>query len=317
MQFETQLHTIFLLVGPTNSGKTHFCKNVLIPGLRKVHANSNIQYISSDDIRRQLNDNSGLGKYDARMIETSHQTFRLLYHYLDNVTQFPINCHFAIVDTTGLHADFRNDIMEIAKKNHYNVDLILFNYNNYGDFFKYGGDHRIIEKHIKNLRTQTLRELGKEYHKRHYIKEFVNDVEVKIADLEMYKNNLLDPGKKYLIIGDVHESIDEVRKLLINYGFVIENDVIKDGETTTETEIVFVGDLIDKGSKTKETVEFFHLNLNKVKLVSGNHDFAVRRLLKGEQSEDTYEPGFIDTFYTSYKVLKADEELAKKFLEVR
>lgn len=103
MQFETQLHTIFILVGPTNSGKTHFCQNVLIPGLNKAHAGLNIQYISSDDIRRRLNNNMTLSKYDSRMTEVSHQAFRSLYHELDQVTQFPVNCHFAIVDTTGLN----------------------------------------------------------------------------------------------------------------------------------------------------------------------------------------------------------------------
>lgn len=316
MQFETQLHTIYLLVGPTASGKTHFCKNVLIHGLNKAYDNLNIQYISSDDIRRKLNNNQNLGKYDARMIETSHQAFKMLYHEVDIVTQFPINCHFAIVDTTGLTTEFRNDILEIAKKNHYNVDLILFNYSNYSDFFKYGGDHKIIERHIKILRTNTLKELGKEYRKRHYIKEFTTEINVHISDLEMYKNNLLDSNKKYLIIGDVHESIDEVKKLITNYGYIIENDLIKDGDRTVDTEIVFVGDLIDKGNKTKETVDFFHKNIDKVKLVSGNHDFAIKRLLKGEQTEDTYEPGFIDQFYTSYNVLKADPDLKNKFIEI-
>ncbi|ARF11914.1 calcineurin-like phosphoesterase [Klosneuvirus KNV1] len=316
MQFETQLHTIFLLVGPTNSGKTHFCKNVLIPGLNKAYDKLNIQYISSDDIRRKLNNNPNLGKYDSKMIEASHQAFRMLYHDLDMVTQFPINCHFAIVDTTGLQNDFRNDIIEIAKKNHYNIDLILFNYSDYGNFFKYGGDHKIIERHIKTLRTQTLKELGKEYRKRHYINEITNEINIKINDIEMYKNNLLDSNKKYLIIGDVHESVDEVKKLITNYGYLIENDLIKNSDTTLNTEIIFVGDLIDKGNKTKETVEFFHINIDKVKLVSGNHDFAIKRLLKGEQSEDAYETGFIDQFYTSYKVLKADQDLKNKFLEV-
>jgi hypothetical protein len=39
----------------------------------------------------------------------------MLYFQLDNVTQFPINCHFCIIDSTGLNKEYRENIIKIAK----------------------------------------------------------------------------------------------------------------------------------------------------------------------------------------------------------
>src|SRR5690348_6469323 len=121
--FETNLHTIFLLVGPTNCGKSYFSEQILIPNLNKIlkekNITPNIQYISSDKIRRQLLSNENLDKYEYKMLEVSFQAFDLLYNYTDLVTQFPINSHFVIIDTTGLNKEFRDKIINIAKKNNY------------------------------------------------------------------------------------------------------------------------------------------------------------------------------------------------------
>ena len=86
--FQVRLHTVYVLIGPSNSGKSYFSKNVLIPTLQQKL--NNIQYISSDDIRRQLLGNANLDKYNMEMLEASAQSFTMLYTMLDNVTQFPI-----------------------------------------------------------------------------------------------------------------------------------------------------------------------------------------------------------------------------------
>lgn len=322
---ETQLHTIFVLLGPSNCGKTYFSKNILIPQLTKILSDNNIlpniQYISSDNIRRDLCNNQTLDKYDVSMYEVSKQAFNILYTYLDNVTQFPVNCHFAILDTTGMSKEFRDRVLEIAKRNNYNVELVLFNFNNVDEYFKYGGDKKIISSHVTKLRNTILKELGKDFNKKHTIKNHGQYPEFKITDLALYKRCLLDTESKYIIIGDIHECIDETKQLLINIGFLIGDDnIIRRTNKTLNTNILFVGDLTDKGRKTKETVEFFYKNLYNVdvpiKIVNGNHDNAVMKLLTGKQKETAYEDGFVGKYYSSYIVLKNDEELAKQFLEI-
>ena len=294
--FDTQLHTIYLLIGPTSCGKTHFSKNILIQSLSKLlkdnNIDPNIQHISSDDIRRQLLNNSNLNKYDMKMIEVSFQAFNTLYTYLDNVTQFPVNCHFAIVDTTGLNKEFRQNIINIAIKNHYNIEAIIFNFKDFEDYYRYRTDKKIIGGQIKKLREYTLKEISKEFDRKHYIRDHKTQHNFIIKELTMYKQCILDSNKKYLVIGDVHECVDEVKKMLIDFGFIIENNLIKSTAITHNCGIVFVGDLIDNGNKTKETIEFFHTNLTnkyvEIKLINGNHDNTVAKLLIGKQKEESF-----------------------------
>ncbi len=129
MLLQTQVHTIFMLVGPTECGKTTFAKEVLMPRLsfedEQKNVKANVQYISSDSIRQEL-----LGydydKYDQVMLEASEQAFQLLYEKLRLVTSFPINAEFVVVDTTGLTEDFRSKVRDIAAENNYRLEVILF-----------------------------------------------------------------------------------------------------------------------------------------------------------------------------------------------
>ena len=324
-EFETSLHTIIVLIGPSNCGKSHFAKHTLIPNLTKILQDKdiipNIQYISSDEIRRMLQSNPNLNKYDSVMLESSHQAFNLLYTYLDNVTQFPINAHFCILDTTGLNKEFREKVINIAKKNNYRIEAIVFNYNMMSDYFKNGGDKKVIEKHVKKLKSSVLREIGKEFDSKHIIKSQGQEFNIKISDLVLYKSCLLNPEKRYIVCGDLHEALDEFKQLITNVGFLIdENDIIRHTDKTKDLEIVSVGDLPDKGSSIRETVDFFHKNLHNpevtIRIVSGNHDFAIRKLILGQSKEESHPEGFVSTFYSSYNTFKYDPELSKKFLEI-
>lgn len=239
-----------MLVGPSNCGKTHFCQNFLIPQLSQF----NVQYISTDDIRRKILNEPSIDKYDNQMLEASVQAFDILYNYLDNVTQFPINCHFAIVDTTGLKANFREKIYQIANKNHYHLELIVFNYGKEDKITMEENEtmRNVIKKHVDVFKRETLKNLRKERKKCHYIKAPISNLKLTIKDQDLYQKTKLNPNNQYLIIGDVHECIDEVKTLLTNYGFKIENNQVYDTDKTKTTDIIFVGDLIDKGSKTRE-----------------------------------------------------------------
>lgn len=131
MKIETRTHTIFLLIGPTEAGKTTFAKEVLIPQLQsqdeKKNYQTNIHHLSSDDMRREL-----LGreydKYATSMMEVSGIAFPYLKAKLDFLTSYPVNADFVIVDTIGLAADFRQEVLAIANKNHYRIEAVVFDY---------------------------------------------------------------------------------------------------------------------------------------------------------------------------------------------
>jgi energy-coupling factor transporter ATP-binding protein EcfA2 len=76
MNIQTKQHTIYMLIGPTECGKSTFAKNILIPQLRheNVEKNyiANVQYLSSDEIRQELLGHS-YDKYASMMMEASGQ----------------------------------------------------------------------------------------------------------------------------------------------------------------------------------------------------------------------------------------------------
>ncbi|CAM5786191.1 metallophosphoesterase [Brevibacillus borstelensis] len=174
MEIQTKVHTILMLIGPTECGKTTFAREVLIPGLRFAdetkNYRANVQYISSDSIRQELL-GADLDKYDQVMLEASEQAFQLLYDKLRAVTSYPINAEFVVLDTTGLADDFRAKVKEIASQNHYRLEAVVFDYRNREDYYASERSKKLITSHINRLKRDVLGSLAKEgYEKIHRVR---------------------------------------------------------------------------------------------------------------------------------------------------
>ena len=217
-----------MLIGATESGKTTFAKEVLMPQLKFTDDTRafkmNVQYISSDDIRREL-----LGyeyhKYDQVMLESSEQTFRILFEKLKAVTSFPINAEFVIVDTIGLSEEFRTRVREVAKEQQYNLEVIVFDYVKREDFYASEESKKLISTHVDRLKRDVLKQISRsKYSRIHRIREknFFNperglinqDYQVIIEDLQQYVDHILPHQYRYIMIGDVHEKIEELKQHL-------------------------------------------------------------------------------------------------------
>jgi predicted kinase len=322
MKIKTQLHTIFMLVGPTECGKSTFTKNILIPQLEyslpEKNYFTNVQYLSSDAIRQEI-----LGynydKYDEIMMESSGQAFHLLGEKLKMVTSYPVNAEFVIVDTTGLALEFRNSIIETAQKNHYNLEVIIFDYKDRDEYYKSERSRKTITKHIQRLKQEVLPSLSKEkYNQIHRIKSKVNkkeDFEVEISDMDTYTGCLLDENTKYIIVGDVHECVETLQKLIISYGFSIENGKIKvPADKKEDMKFILLGDWIDKGKKTREITEFLYENKEHFIFLKGNHENFVYNKIMGKIKGTEQE--IIDNFFDSISVFEKDSELFEKFGEL-
>ena len=75
--------------------------------------------------------------------------------------------------------------------------------------------------------------------------------------------------RNYLVVGDIHGCLDELKELLEAAGFDLAEDVL-----------ITVGDIIDRGPKVKETVDFLR-SLPRYYSVMGNHEEKMLRLFRG------------------------------------
>ncbi|MEH7225597.1 metallophosphoesterase [Bacillus sp. JJ1566] len=319
MKIETKLHTIYMLIGPTECGKSTFAKNVLLPQLQfydeEINYRSNVQYLSSDDIRQEI-----LGfpydKYDSMMMESSAQAFDLLFHKLRAVTSFPVNADFVIVDTTGLAEDFRKKVTAIAQENHYRLEAILFDYKNMKDYYQSERSKKVIATHVNRMRRDVLPSLKRsDFDDIHRIraKNFLQPdlYEIMVEDLNAYLTQILPHHYFYIIIGDVHETLTSLQKMITLHGFAILDGKIQETSKSGNKRFVLIGDFIDKGNNTKATIEFLYQNREFFYFVKGNHENFVSKYLNDEiQNVDSQ---LLDDFFTSIPVLEADLELQSKF----
>ncbi len=346
---KTQVHTIIMLIGPSGSGKSTFAKNVLIPGLERPFDEAknfkpNVQYISSDEIRQEL-----LGveanKFDHVMSESSEQAFKLLFTKLDLLTTYPINAEYIILDTTGLSDEFRDQVLEVASKNNYNVDAIIFDYKKVEEYKKNFVNEKnkgketngkIIANHIKRLRMEVLKTIKRGKYKnittiksKDFISESPSGVltpmyQVESWDYHRYESRILPAHYDWVVIGDVHGCVTELKELLTKYGFEIDGHKLKDTERSKNVGIVFVGDLVDKSSHEalEETIRFIHKNMDvygeRFHMVMGNHEEMVWKWVTDDPSlEKTAERLHQKVhYYNTTFLLENNEELKTMFLEI-
>jgi len=344
IKIETRVHSIILLVGPSHAGKSTFAKNILIPKLSKPldgqkHFKPNVQYISSDEIRQQL-----LGmeasKFDAMMTEVSDQTFKMLFTKLDLLTTYPINAEHIIVDTTGLSEEFRNDVLEIASKNNYAVEVIVFDYKNIdeykrqfesADMVNSKFSAKVTSQHIKRLRTEVMKTLKSSKYRnitrlkeKRFLPTDIDSYEVIVKNYEEYEKNILVANTDWVIVGDVHGCIDELKELITKFDFVVEGNDIVDTEGSKHKGLIFIGDLIDKSDDDdlEATIRFVHHNMkrfgDRIQLVFGNHEDMVKKWLTDdpslEKTTERYEQK--ERFYNTTKLLENNDALKAMFFEI-
>lgn len=329
-----------MLVGPTECGKTTFAKQILIPQLQAGLAlngqtqdadqstmqspvqnsvQSNVQYISSDEIRQEL-----LGyqydKYDQVMLEASSGAFHMLFEKLKAVTSFPINAQFVVVDTTGLAEDFRQKVSAIAKQNHYNLEVVLFDYRNRRDYYASDRSKKVITTHLNRMRKEVLGALAREgYQQIHKVraKDFLlSDLPnpaytVEITNVELYHQTFLPTKYKYVVIGDVHECLESLISLLKRVGYDVKDGQLVAKPQLENTRLVLVGDWIDKGKNTESIINFLYDNQHYFYFVLGNHESFVYKYLRGELKG--VDQALLNSYFDSTKVLKEDEQLRDKF----
>lgn len=139
---------------------------------------------------------------------------------------------------------------------------------------------------------------------------------------------LLPSKNEYIIIGDVHGCIDELKSLLEKQGFSIdEQDFIQVTPETEHKSIVLLGDFIDKGSdeKLSETIEFIYKNYHYLNakrkrfyLIEGNHEQMVYRYITNDPTLIVNKKTLAnkEKYYNTVALLEKTPHLKQLFLEL-
>ena len=139
---------------------------------------------------------------------------------------------------------------------------------------------------------------------------------------------LIPNNHQYIIIGDVHGCIDELKTLLGEQGFKTNNKGLI--EITSENEqksIILLGDFVDKASDEKltQTIEFLyqnyqHLNQKRKRLylILGNHEDMVYRYITNDPTIMVTPQSIKNKalYYNTVALLEKEPKLKKLFLEL-
>lgn len=310
--------TIILTIGITNCGKSYFCDNKLIPFLKSK--NATVKYLSSDKIRRELVDDNTLHKHANRGLQVSSQAFSILENQLDNYTQYPVNTDVVIVDAMNINKEGREFIFKIAAKNNYRIVGLLFDYKEKDEYFKYTQDEnlnkKLIHEKLKYFRENTLKEIKRTDFTNLYTITSTNfdDCVLEYKDLKIQPN--LDAYKQFAVIGDIHGCFDEfIEALTDNKGIAYDPNTGKLSISDVDNyhHHILVGDLVDKGTKTKEVIKFVYNNMEFFSIVRGNHENFVYKFLKGELGSYEKNEELIKSWFDTIDLIKDDEEYLKMF----
>ena len=133
---------------------------------------------------------------------------------------------------------------------------------------------------------------------------------------------------EYIVIGDVHGCIDELKTLLAKQNFYTNHEnLLELNSDNQHKSIILLGDFVDKGSdkKLKETIEFIYKNyqyLNQKKqrfyLILGNHEEMVYRYVTKDQTLKITPKTIRDKqkYYNTVALLEKKPSLKRKFLEL-
>jgi len=309
--------TIIIPIGITNCGKSYFFENHLIPFLKGIESNPSIHYLSSDKMRAFILNDNDLHKHASKGLQVSKQAFSILENQLDNLTQYPVNTDVVIVDAMNLIAEHREFIFKIAQKNNYKVVGLLFDYKKRDEYFKYIDKDpfvnvRVITDRLSFFRENTIKEIKKSEFSKLYT---IPSTDFSSFEFVYEETNHIKPNtdnfERFCVVGDVHGCLDELIEAVTDNKGLSYNKETGLLEITNQEKYhhhILVGDYIDKGPKTKETIKFLYDNQQFFWIVRGNHENFVCKFLKGELGSFDKNKELIENWFDTAHLLQDDEE---------
>lgn len=305
--FDIGMHTVILLVGPSQSGKSTWAE-LFHQKIKTIDAHLRVNHLSTDNIRQQLLGEK-FDRYDPKMMEASEAAFDLLFHQLDASIRFPINQEFVIIDSTGLDFEFRKRVSDKAKEHGYRTAIVVFDYptSQYFDGLD-GLAKTIVSRHVDTFKKQVLPKIQRKHYDyaltvREKSTKYFQDLVVNLVDYHLWKKTFLDQyfdtNHPIAFIGDTHEHIEALKELI--------------SKLPLDCQLIFLGDYLDKGSNTLEMIDYIHELVQKgAIIIKANHESFVYRRFKGQIDPIHNE----NELFPSYKMLLENPQYQEKFFHL-
>ena len=308
-----EMRTLIMTVGPSGSGKSFFCNRHLIPSLEfqllEAGIQPNIQYVNGDTIRREML-GSWHHKHDHRMKWCGSGVYEMLHKKVSIAMPWPIKAHFIVVDAISLSEDFRQRVVAQAKEGGYKIHYIKFDYDDDEEYRLFNDTDPMFKMEVLNRHLEDFRKIQLPERITSKVKSKVfSSVRINVEDAERYKECNLDARKQYDIIGDVHGCYEEMMELLTKLGYRTGEQAILSHPDPLRR-IVFVGDLIDKGPKSKEVLKAVKFGYERglVDFVIGNHENFVYKYINDLIPNHGMEEEIMHKHFTCIRQYADDQE---------
>lgn len=249
--------TLAILIGPSGSGKSFWAQQ--FPETYRV---------ATDRLRALVSDRED----DQTASRLAHQ---LAYALVEARMQFdrPI-----IMDATGLRADHRQHLLELARQYHYRAVAVLFPEVLETCLERQKGREHPTPQAVVKRQHQQMQEVLKVIHSEGFDRVFDTPPRLSFVPGERITFDIDAPG--FDIIGDVHGCYTELTALLHKLGY--------DRSTYTHPKgrvLVFVGDLADRGPENVKVLELVMqlVQERKALYTPGNHCVKLMRWCCGHR----------------------------------
>ncbi len=272
MKIEIPELSLVVLMGASGAGKSSFARRHFLPS----------EIVSSDFCR-------GLVCDDETSLEASKDAFELVHFIAAKRLQLG---KLTVIDATNVQKEARLPLLQLARK--YFVQTVALVIDTPESVCQARNDLRpdrqfgphVVRNHARQLRG-SIRHLEKEGFRfvRVLRGEDLEDFEISRAKLW---NDKREESGPFDLFGDVHGCADELCELLETLGYARDESGIFGHAEGRKA--VFVGDLADRGPKSREVLELV-MRMEKsgrALCVLGNHDEKLRRYLGGERVKISY-----------------------------
>ncbi|MGH7640573.1 MAG: polynucleotide kinase-phosphatase [Candidatus Dormibacteria bacterium] len=200
----------------------------------------------------------------------------------------------AVIDATSVQAEARRPLVALAKGQHVLTVAVVLDVpervcvdRNRGRTDRNFGNH-VIRNQMDQLR-RSMRGLRKEGFHRVYVLKGVEEIDAAVFERQRLWNDARDDHGPFDIVGDVHGCFDELRALLSELAYEV-NDTATDASHAEGRRIIFLGDLVDRGPASPAVLRLVMgmVSAGHAICLPGNHEVRLLRALRGRDVAPTH-----------------------------